>query len=239
MIVPCARTTKDVIDELTDNPELAAVMAAQWGDHGGRPSKASFAMHALISASYLESGSWYPVGGSDAFAEHIIPTIVKHGGEARTRARVDQLLLEGNQAVGVRIQDGSEIRAKTIISNIGARETIDQLLPEGCGHEDWIDEIRTLPSSIAHYTLFLGFEGDVVAAGATKANHWIYPTGKVDTVWTTPPDGAPPHMTASFGSLKDPLHVDLYDSVRHFLQLDRSEKKWLMLPTRIERSGEN
>lgn len=202
----CARTTKEVIDEITDHPELAAVMAAQWGDHGGRPSKASFAMHALISASYLESGSWYPVGGSVAFAEHIIPTIAQNGGEARAGVRVDGLLFDGDTVVGVRTDDGTKIRANAVISDIGARETIDTLLPEECGHQDWIAEIRALPSSIAHYTLFLGLEGDIEAASATKANHWIFPTGEADVLWTTAPDGAPPCMVATFGSLKDPTH---------------------------------
>jgi all-trans-retinol 13,14-reductase len=59
----CKRTTQEVIDEITDNPVLAAAFAAQWFDHGGRPSKASFAMHALITGGYLESGAWYPKGG--------------------------------------------------------------------------------------------------------------------------------------------------------------------------------
>ena len=202
----CARTTKEVIDDITDHPELAAVMAAQWGDHGGRPSKASFAAHALIAGWYLHSGSWYPVGGSAAFAEHIIPTIAKHGGETRGGIRVEQLLLEDDAVVGVRTDDGTEIRAKCVISDIGARETIDTLLPEGCGHEDWMADIRALPSSIAHFTLFLGFEGDVEAAGATRANHWIYPTGEADVLWTDVPDGPPPCMVVSCGSLKNPLH---------------------------------
>ena len=201
----CARTTKEVIDELTGDRELAAVMAAQWGDHGGRPGEASFAMHATISASYLVSGSWYPVGGSAAFAEHIVPTITKNGGEARAGVRVDGLLFEGDTVVGVRTDDGAEIRAAAVISDIGARETIDTLLPEALGH-DWATEIRALPSSIAHFTLFLGFEGNVEAAGATKANHWLFPTGETDVVWTDAPDGAPPHMTVSFGSLKNPAH---------------------------------
>lgn len=202
----CARTTKEVIDEITDHPELAAVMAAQWGDHGGRPSEASFAMHALIAGWYLYSGSWYPVGGSAAFADHIIPTLAKHGGEARAGVRVEELLFEDDTVVGVRTDDGTEIRAKVVISDIGARETIDALLPEDCGHEDWLAEIRKLPSSIAHFTVFVGFEGDIEAGGATKANHWIYPTGEVDALWTDVPDGAPPCMAVSFGSLKNPLH---------------------------------
>ena len=202
----CARTTKDVIDELTGNAELAAVMAAQWGDHGGRPSKASFAMHALIAGAYLPSGAWYPVGGASAYAEHIVPTITKRGGEARAGVRVEGLLVDGDTVVGVRTQDGTEIRAKVVISDIGARETVDTLVPEDCGHQDWMAKIRALPYGIAHFNLFLGFEGDIEAAGATRANHWFYPTGETDVVWTDAPDASPPHMVASFGSLKDPAH---------------------------------
>jgi phytoene dehydrogenase-like protein len=91
-------------------------------------------------------------------------------------------------------------------TDIGARETVDTLLPGECGHQDWIAEIRALSSSIAHFNLFLGFEGDIEAAGATRANHWIYPTGEVDALWTSAPEGAPPGMFVSFGSLKNPVH---------------------------------
>ena len=202
----CARTTREVIDELTDNPELAAVLAAQWGDHGGRPGRASFAMHALIAGYYLESGSWHPVGGSAAFAQHMLPTITANGGAVRAATRVTQLLVEKDAVVGVRTESGEEIRADVVISNIGARETLDTILPEDCGPADWKAELRALPSSIAHFNIFLGFEGDIEAAGATKANHWFFPTGDADVVWADAPDSSPPHMTVSFGSLKNPAH---------------------------------
>lgn len=202
----CGRTTKDVIDELTDDPALAAAMSAQWGDHGGRPSKASFGMHALISGAYLISGSWYPVGGASKYAEHIIPTILKSGGEARARVRVEALLFDHGKVVGVQTSDGEEIHARAVISDIGARETVDTLLKDEVGHKDWIAQIRALPSSIAHFNMFLGFEGDIEAAGATKANHWIFPSGETDVLWTDAPDEPPPQMTVSFGSLKNPEH---------------------------------
>ncbi len=202
----CKRTTQQVIDEITDNPELAAAFAAQWFDHGGRPSKASFGMHALISASYLESGAWYPVGGGAAFAEHILPTIAAGGGEARAGVRVETLVFENDRIAGVRTEGGAEFLADAVISDIGARETVNNLLPADCGHRDWIEEIRSLPVSIAHFSLFMGFEGDVEDAGATRSNHWIYPTGKVDVVWTDAPDSPPPGMFVSFASVKDTGH---------------------------------
>lgn len=200
------RTTQEVIDEITDNPGLAAAFAAQWFDHGGRPGKASFALHALITASYLESGAWYPKGGGAAFANHILPTITKAGGEARAETRVETLLIENDRVVGVRTSAGEEIRAPAVISNIGARETVNHLLPRACGHQDWIDEINNLPHSVAHFSLFLGFEGDIQRAGATRSNHWIYPGGQVDVVWTDAPHTPPPGLFVSFASLKDPGH---------------------------------
>ncbi|MCK8462425.1 NAD(P)/FAD-dependent oxidoreductase [Aliiroseovarius sp. S1339] len=202
----CKRTTQEVIDSLTRNPDLAAAFAAQWGDHGGRPHKASFAMHALICGSFLESGAWYPVGGGRAFAEHLIPTITQAGGEARAGVKVDMLLVENDKVVGVRTSDGEDIHADVVISNIGARETINTLLPAGSGPEDWIGEIQALPASIAHFSLFLGFEGDVEEAGATRSNHWFYPTREVDAVWSAAPKGNPPGFFVSFASLKDPSH---------------------------------
>ena len=202
----CARTTQEVVDSITQNPELAAAFTAQWGDHGGRPHKASFAMHALICGSFLESGAWYPVGGGSAFAEHLIPTITQAGGEARAGVRVETLLVENDKVVGVRTSDGEDIRAPAVISDIGVRETINTLLPAGCGPKDWIDEINALPASIAHFSLFLGFEGDVKEAGATRSNHWVYPTGQVDAVWDEAPEGDPPGFFVSLASLKDPSH---------------------------------
>ena len=202
----CKRTTQEVIDDITDNPELAAAFGAQWFDHGGRPGKASFAMHALISAAYLESGAWYPVGGGAALAEHILPTITAGGGEAKADARVEELLFENDWVVGVRTADGSEFRADVVISDIGARETVNHLLPVNNGHQDWIDEIRSLAPSVAHFSLFMGFQGDVENAGATRSNHWIYPTGEVDAVWTDVPDSPPPGIFVSFASIKDPGH---------------------------------
>ena len=202
----CSRTTQEVIDEITENPALAAAFASQWFDHGGRPGKASFAMHALISASYLESGSWYPVGGGAAFAKHIIPTIKAHGGEARAGVRVEGLMFEDAKDIGVRTVEGDEIRADAVISDIGALETVTHLVPADCGHDEWIDEIRSLPSSVAHFSLFLGFEGDVEDAGATRSNHWIFPGGKVDVLWSNAPDEPPPGMFVSFASVKDPAH---------------------------------
>jgi all-trans-retinol 13,14-reductase len=202
----CKRTTKEVAESLTQNPDLIAAFTAQWGDFGGRPHKASFAMHALILGCYLQSGAWYPEGGGKAFAEHLIPTITNAGGQARAGVRVETLLTEGDKVVGVRTSEGDDIHSDVVISNIGVRETINTLLPRGFGDKHWINEILALPPSIAHFSLFLGFEGDIREAGATRSNHWVYPGSEVDAIWDDAPISDPPGFFVSFASLKDPRH---------------------------------
>jgi all-trans-retinol 13,14-reductase len=170
----CKRTTQEVADEITDNPDLAAAFAAQWFDHGGRPSKASFAMHALITGVLPGKRRLVSQGRGRGFCRpHDLPTITKAGGAARANTGVETLLIENDRVVGVRTAQGEEIRADAVISDIGARETVNTLLPADCGHQDWIDEIEALPPSVAHFSLFVGFEGDIEAAGATRSNHWI------------------------------------------------------------------
>lgn len=202
----CERTTAEVVNEITSNVELARVLTAQWGDFGGRPSTASFAIHAAVMNSYLEAGAYYPVGGAGSIAEHLIPTISNNGGETRAGVEVTSLIMENGVVTGVETADGEEFFAKRIVSNIGARETVDRLLPSCHVHDDWVNEIRSIGPNICHYSLFLGFAGDVEAAGMTKSNHWLYPTGEVDVVWTDVPDSAPRGMFVSFTSFKDPTH---------------------------------
>lgn len=202
----CRRTTEEVARSLTNNEDLIAALTAQWGDFGGRPSKASFAMHAMAVGSYLECGAWYPVGGGASFARHILPTISAGGGEARAGVKVTSLLMEDDRVVGVMTADGEAIHADAVISNIGARESVEYLVPEDSACQDWIEQIRALGQNVANFSLFLGFEGDIESAGATRSNHWIYPNGVVDALWNSAPDEPPPGIFVSFASLKDPSH---------------------------------
>lgn len=50
------------------------------------------------------------------------------GGEAQYRCRVEQVLVEGDRAVGVRLSDGSEHRADLVVSAADGRSTIFELL---------------------------------------------------------------------------------------------------------------
>ena len=210
----CGRTTDEVIAELVSDPKLAAVLSAEWGTYGGKPSEASFAVHAIVMGHYLE-GAAYPVGGAAAIARGLVPVIEAAGGSARAGTPVDEILLEDGKAVGVRTAAGEEIRASSIVSAIGAGETVKHLLPEEIREQPWAREIAAFKPSVCHFQVYLGFEGDIAQYGATHSNHWFYESWDTNEhVWTAA-DGEPIRMMfVSFPSLKDPAH-DPGPSNRH------------------------
>ena len=209
----CGRTTGEVIGDVISDTKLAAVLSAQWGTFGGKPTEASFGIHATVMSHYLD-GAGYPVGGAAAIAAGLVPVIESAGGSARSATPVSDILIEQGKAVGVRTSLGEEFRAPVIASAIGAGETVNRLLPTEIGQQEWAAEIDSFKPSICHFEVFLGFEGDILRHGATRFNHWFYESWDTnDGIWSSVDDSIP-MMFASFPSLKDEAH-DPGPSNRH------------------------
>lgn len=202
----CGRTTSDVIKNLITEPRLAAILSAQWGTYGGRPKEASFGVHALVMGHYLE-GAAYPLGGAATIAKGLVPVIEASGGSARAGTPVSELIIEDGKAVGVLTGKGQKFRSGSIVSAIGAGETVKHLLPKDLRQEAWAKEISTFKPSVCHFGVYIGFEGDIAKYGATRSNAWFFETWDTNEgIWTGAANDPIQTMFVSFPSLKDPLH---------------------------------
>ncbi|ROS01731.1 all-trans-retinol 13,14-reductase [Sinobacterium caligoides] len=201
------QTTRVVLEGLTNNQKLISVLTGQWGDHGQVPEDASFVMHALIAKHYLAGGA-YPVGGASEIARTIIPTIQQGGGEVFTYAEVDELLVENNQCVGVKMVNGDEIRADQVISNVGFMNTVERILPAAQRQQYNVNkEAEKLQRSSASLCIYAGFKGTAEELGLNSTNLWIYPDGDHEgnmKRFLDDPDAAAPLIYVSFPSIKDP-----------------------------------
>jgi all-trans-retinol 13,14-reductase len=161
-------------------------------------------MQALVSKHYFYGG-YYPVGGASRIAGTILPSVVEAGGAVRVNAEVQTVIMRKGRAVGVRLASGEEITAPVVISDAGAVNTA-HMLPES--ERGWAAPIESLEPSPAHLCLYLGFEGDIRAAGATPANLWLYDSWDHDAMlgWRPERGDPPPCLYVSFPSLKDPEH---------------------------------
>jgi len=197
---------RTLADELAriGHPQLRAVLGARWGDYGAPPEQAPFLEHALVTGSY-DGGAWYPVGGPARFAQALVPTIAAAGGEVRVGCEVRRILVEGGRASGVAFHCGGreqQERTGDVVSAMGVLNTV-ACLPEN-EVQAWQQTVRGLGPGLPCAVLYLGFDGDIAAAGASSANHWIYESEDMGAAWRSPQEEDAPGLFVSFPSLKDP-----------------------------------
>ncbi|HVM60919.1 MAG TPA: NAD(P)/FAD-dependent oxidoreductase [Verrucomicrobiae bacterium] len=201
------RTTREVLESLTTNGELIGVLAAQWGDYGLPPAQSSFAIHATIAGHYFEGGA-YPVGGASAIAAAMIPRIEDRGGSVVSCAEVASILVEDSKAAGVRMSDGREFRATKVLSDAGAANTFERLLPPALPTLGSLrEQLRRLQPSTAHLNLYVGLSESDAALGLTGTNLWVYPSFEHDANverFMRDMDAPFPVVYISFPSAKDP-----------------------------------
>jgi all-trans-retinol 13,14-reductase len=208
-----SESTLDVLHRFTQNQELIAVLTAQWGDYGLPPAQSSFGIHALIVSHYF-NGASYPVGGAARIAETIAPLIERNGGKIVISADVQEIVVQNGKATGVKMADGRELHADLIISDAGARNTFERLVRQP---QPILDDLRRIPGSIAHLSLYVGIKQSAASLGLEGTNVWIYPSSDHGASDHGAPDhdanfarfigdpSAPfPAVYISFPSAKDP-----------------------------------
>lgn len=195
-------STADAVCCIGD-PRLAAVLSSRWGDYGVPPERAPFLVHALVTGSYY-AGAYYPVGGPAQFARAFAEAIRAAGGELRTESPVSAIRLESGRVAGVRLASGEPISSATVVSDMGAHNTLAAL--PGDVAPAWRESLARFQPGLSYVTLYVGFHGDVRAGGATAANVWVYESDDVGRVWERPADEDAPSIFVSFPSLKDTAH---------------------------------
>ncbi|HVS62396.1 MAG TPA: NAD(P)/FAD-dependent oxidoreductase [Thermoanaerobaculia bacterium] len=207
--------SQQVLDELTSNERLKAVLCGQWFYIGSPPSESAIGNQAFVPY-HFSAGAQYPVGGANALVDELLETVTRAGGWTRIRADVEQILVSKGRAIGVRVagQRGGpseDILARRVVSAIGVRSTVTRLLPPRYRSRPWAERIAALKPSCAHVCIFLGFDGDIERAGATRANIGLFDTWDYEARWQVDKDagvGRAPYLFCCFNSLKD----DAYDA---------------------------
>ncbi len=202
------RTVREVLEELTSDQKLIAVLTAQHGDYGLAPGEASFMIHAMVANHYFEGG-YYPIGGSGRIAETIIPLIQQAGGKVLINADVKEIVIENGRAVGVRMAaDDAVLRAPVIISGAGVDVTYNRLLPRPVAERrGLVRKMKPIRASAAHMCLYIGLKESTESLDLPKNNLWIYPNENPErnlAAQRSDPDAPFPVVYVSFPSAKDP-----------------------------------
>jgi len=123
----------ELLDEWFESPQVKAArcVSGAIGTYGGpyTPGTAYVLLHHYIGEIDGQMAEWAFVrGGTGAVSQAIADDATEHGAEIRTGARVGRILVEGGRAVGVALTDGTEVRARAVISNAHPKITFCELV---------------------------------------------------------------------------------------------------------------
>jgi phytoene desaturase len=94
---------------------------------GGNPFDSS-SIYAMVHYLEREWGVHHAIGGTGAIINAMAKLFKELGGRLELNAEVSEILVEKRRAVGVRMTDGSERRADSIVSNADSAYTYQRLI---------------------------------------------------------------------------------------------------------------
>ncbi|MFI1768431.1 phytoene desaturase family protein [Streptomyces sp. NPDC020800] len=156
------------------SPLACAVILAESGDYGAPPSRAPIALHAGLLDLFIGGGAYYPRGGGQVFAAHLIDVIRTHGGQVRTKAAVRQILVEEGRAVGVRLADGETIRAAAVVSNADLKRTCLELVGREHLSARTVGRVEKYRMALPFFSVYLGLDIDL-AERLPNTTYWCHP----------------------------------------------------------------
>lgn len=93
------------------------------------PGSAYILLHHVMGDVDGNIGAWgLARGGMGAISNSLAGALKEHGGEIRTNAGVKQILVKNQKAVGVALENGDELYADIVVSNLDAKRTFTKCM---------------------------------------------------------------------------------------------------------------
>jgi phytoene dehydrogenase-like protein len=146
-----------MLDTHVHDPRLRALLSALTGYLSHEPHTLTVGAMAPIFGYYFDGG-YYPVGGSQAFADALVGAVEAHGGEVRRRTAVARIVVERGRAAGVALATGEVHRAEAVVSNADARRTFLELVGREHLPRAFAREVERLRPSTSAIAVFLGVD---------------------------------------------------------------------------------
>ena len=149
------RSVYSYVSRYFSNPQLRMVFSFHPLFIGGNPFRAS-AIYSIVP--YLErlGGVHFAPGGMYTLVEAMERLFLSLGGQVRCGVPVEQILLHGHQATGVRLEDGTELLADVVVANSDVATTYLNLLPASSRPKSVARRLKNYHYSMSCYLLYLG-----------------------------------------------------------------------------------
>jgi phytoene dehydrogenase-like protein len=159
--------TMSVVDFLDQYFENDFIKAAKYGSgiigtaaSPSAPGTAYVLLHHYMGDIDGNIGSWgFARGGMGAIANALAGSVQEHGGKIRTDAGVDKIHVRNGKVKGVVLENGEEIDAPIVVSNLDAKRTYLKLMNQNDIPEDVLESAKNFKIKGSSAKLNIALDG--------------------------------------------------------------------------------
>lgn len=105
-------------------------------------------------------GAWgHAKGGMGAITQAMAKSAEAHGADIRLNAEVAEVIVEGGKACGVKLSDGTELRAKVIVTNTNPKYLFTKVVDSAHLSEDFLTQMQNYRCHSASFRMNLALDG--------------------------------------------------------------------------------
>ncbi len=149
------RTVYDLVSRFVRDERLRIVFSFHPLLVGGNPFKTT-SIYTLIAFLERKWGVHFPIGGTGSLVNGLVELIEGQGNTVRLETEVEEILVEGGRAKGVRLAGGEVVDADIVVSNADSAYLYKNLLPAR-HRRRWTD--KKLEKSRYSMSLFVWYFG--------------------------------------------------------------------------------
>jgi len=171
VIMASISSTDQIISRHIKDKKLKSILADIWRFIGVAPKELSALYFLLVFRGYFCNRTAYVKGGFLNLFKAMVKKINECGSEARFNVKVKKILTAKGAACGVITEKGEEYRAKAVVSNANAIDTLLGLADDESLKRRYQKELPPLQKSISAFQVYLGL--DVPTKDLGMARHII------------------------------------------------------------------
>ncbi len=154
------QSLSEILDPRIESPELYSLFTQLSGFAGAEPERVSALFFMAMWGSYHHDGYYYFRGGSQSVIHALAEVVVENRGQIRTNSHVVSIDIEEGRATTVRTADGACFRARYVVSNANAPDTLLKMVGREHLPDDYVTRIETEEIGLSVVVIYLGVAHD-------------------------------------------------------------------------------
>ena len=158
-----AMTPKQVVDDLFESDAVKSLVLSQMAIPRGVGIDYEGGGVEVLKMIAGDEKPELARGGSHSIAQVLQRAYVRNGGQIRAVHHVEKILVENGRAVGVRLRDGREWKARlAVVSNVDPYSTFIEMVGEERLPKSFVEKVRAIePDEFSYFEIHLALKAPV------------------------------------------------------------------------------